>query len=71
VHRNRSTQANLSLIPSPAWQWAVIGPSSTEAFTKPDGSFIYLRGDVSHTHDLKDGSQLFGKVQGNFRASRW
>jgi len=28
------------------------------------GSFIYLRGDVSHTRDLEDGSQLFGKLQG-------
>ena len=28
------------------------------------GSFIYLRGDVSHTIDLQDGSQLFGKLQG-------
>ena len=29
-----------------------------------DGSFIYLRGDLSHTRDLRNGSQLFGKVQG-------
>jgi hemolysin activation/secretion protein len=29
-----------------------------------DGSFIYLRGDASHTRDLKNGAQLFGKVQG-------
>lgn len=28
------------------------------------GSFIHLRSDLSHTHDLKDGSQVFGKIQG-------
>jgi hemolysin activation/secretion protein len=29
-----------------------------------DGNFIYLRGDLSHTHDLPGGLQVFGKVQG-------
>ena len=29
-----------------------------------DGSFIYLRGDLSHTHDLPAGFQVFGKLQG-------
>jgi len=29
-----------------------------------DGSFIYLRGDLSHTHDLPGGAQIYGKVQG-------
>ncbi len=29
-----------------------------------DGSFIYLRADAAHTRDLKNGAQLFGKVQG-------
>jgi len=29
-----------------------------------DGSFFYFRGDLSHTHDLKNGIQLYGKVQG-------
>ena len=28
------------------------------------GSFIYFRGDLSHTHDLPAGLQIFGKVQG-------
>ncbi|MCP5531838.1 MAG: ShlB/FhaC/HecB family hemolysin secretion/activation protein [Akkermansiaceae bacterium] len=28
------------------------------------GSFIYLRGDASHTHDIKGGAQVFGKIQG-------
>jgi len=29
-----------------------------------DGSFIYFRGDISHTHDLPLGFQVFAKVQG-------
>jgi hemolysin activation/secretion protein len=29
-----------------------------------DGSFIYYRGDVSHTQELGGGWELFGKVQG-------
>lgn len=29
-----------------------------------DGSFIYFRGDVSHTRDLPEGFQAFGKIQG-------
>jgi len=29
-----------------------------------DGSFIYLKGDLSHTHDLPVGFQLYGKIQG-------
>jgi hemolysin activation/secretion protein len=29
-----------------------------------DASFIYFRGDVSHTHDIVGGSQIFAKVQG-------
>lgn len=29
-----------------------------------DGNFVFLRSDVAHTHDLKGGSQLFGKIQG-------
>jgi hemolysin activation/secretion protein len=28
------------------------------------GSFIYFRGDLSHTHDLPAGLQVFGKIQG-------
>jgi hemolysin activation/secretion protein len=28
------------------------------------GSFVYFRGDLSHTHDLPAGLQVFGKVQG-------
>ncbi|MEI6654657.1 MAG: ShlB/FhaC/HecB family hemolysin secretion/activation protein, partial [Verrucomicrobiota bacterium] len=29
-----------------------------------DGSYVYIRSDISHTHDFKDGAQVFGKVQG-------
>jgi hemolysin activation/secretion protein len=28
------------------------------------GSFIYFHGDLSHTHDLPAGLQIFGKIQG-------
>ena len=28
------------------------------------GSFVYFRGDLSHTHDLPAGTQIFGKIQG-------
>lgn len=29
-----------------------------------NGSFVILKSDVSHTRDLRNGSQLFGKIQG-------
>jgi len=29
-----------------------------------DGNYVYIRSDLSHTRDLKGGSQLFGKIQG-------
>ena len=29
-----------------------------------DGGFIYVRGDISHTHDLPGGFQVFAKLQG-------
>jgi hemolysin activation/secretion protein len=29
-----------------------------------DGDYVYLRGDLSHTRDLKGGSQVYGKIQG-------
>lgn len=31
---------------------------------KAGGNYIYLRGDLSHTHDLAHGLQLYGKLQG-------
>lgn len=33
---------------------------------KSDGSFIYFRGDLSHTEDLPHGLQGFARVQGQF-----
>ena len=33
-----------------------------------DGSFFYLRGDLSHERDLPGGFQLYGKVQGQASA---
>ena len=29
-----------------------------------DGSFIYFRGDISHTHELPGGFEVFAKIQG-------
>ena len=29
-----------------------------------DGSYVYIRSDLAHTHDLSGGSQVFGKIQG-------
>lgn len=41
------------------------GPAEFEnSRYKADGSFIILRGDLAHTHDLPAGFQVFGKVQG-------
>jgi hemolysin activation/secretion protein len=41
------------------------GPDQFDAKRfKATGSFITLRGDLSHTQDLPGGTQLFGKVQG-------
>src|SRR5262249_53141675 len=31
---------------------------------KASGNFFYFRGDLSHSHDLPAGWQIFGKVQG-------
>ncbi|WP_367870908.1 ShlB/FhaC/HecB family hemolysin secretion/activation protein [Luteolibacter sp. Populi] len=63
VKPNSFTEANASL----NFHLRGMGSSSREFNDKrykADGSYIYLRGDVSHTRDLKDGSQLFAKVQG-------
>jgi len=34
-----------------------------------DGAFIYLRGDLSHQHDLPGGFRIYGKVQGQIADS--
>jgi hemolysin activation/secretion protein len=31
---------------------------------KASGNFIYFRGDLSHTHDLPGGAQIYARVQG-------
>jgi len=31
---------------------------------KADGGYIYVRGDLSHTHDLPGNFQIYGKMQG-------
>jgi hemolysin activation/secretion protein len=44
-----------------------LGSSETEFDTsrfKASGNFFYFRGDLSHTHDLPCGWQIYGKVQG-------
>lgn len=38
--------------------------SFEESRYKCDGSYVYLRGDLSHTHELPKGFQLYGKIQG-------
>lgn len=63
IKKESFTQANLSL----NFHLRGMGGDQQEFDSKryqADGSYIYLRGDLSHTRDLKDGSQLFGKVQG-------
>ena len=57
------TEANASL----NFHLRGLGSSSSEFDSKryqSDGSYIYLRGDLSHTRDLSNGAQLYGKVQG-------
>jgi hemolysin activation/secretion protein len=48
--------------------YSLRGTSSAAAFEqsryKADDGFIYLRGHLSHTHDLPAGFEVFGKVQG-------
>jgi len=29
-----------------------------------DGSYVYIRSDLAHTHDIIGGTQVFGKIQG-------
>lgn len=44
-----------------------MGSSSSEfdnSRYQADGSFVYLRGDLAHTHDLPAGFQAYGKLQG-------
>lgn len=63
VASDRATDVNAGLV----FHFRGMG-SSTRAFDdrryKADGGFVYLRADASHTRDLPNGMQVFGKVQG-------
>lgn len=59
VNTNR-TEFNIG----PTFSFRGTGHNLEEARVGADDSFIYLRGDLSHTHELPDGFQLFGKIQG-------
>lgn len=62
VRENSFTEINAAAI----WHFRGLGSTPSEFDTKrfeADGAFFYLRGDVSHTHDLDSGFQLFGKAQ--------
>lgn len=63
VAKTHSTDVNASLV----FHFRGMGSSSDMFDGKrynADGGFVYLRADGSHTHDLQNGMQLFGKVQG-------
>lgn len=63
IRPNSFTQANLSLnfhLRGLGGDWSEFDNKRYQA----DGSYIYLRGDLSHTRDLASGAQLFGKIQG-------
>ena len=58
-----STEANLDL----TFNIRGLGSSLAELDNsryQAGGNFIYLRGDLSHTHDLPGGLQAYGKIQG-------
>lgn len=58
------TELNTSLV----FHLRGMGGSDEQDFSykryNASGNFIYLRGDTAHTHDIKAGAQIFGKVQG-------
>jgi hemolysin activation/secretion protein len=63
VTKTNQTELNIG----PIFSFRGLGSSESsfeESRFKSDGSFVYLRGDLSHTHELPDGFQLYGKVQG-------
>jgi hemolysin activation/secretion protein len=63
AHEHSSTDVNATL----AMHFRGMG-SATDAFDdkrfKANGAFVYLKADASHTRDLNNGMQVFGKVQG-------
>jgi len=61
--KNHQTEFNIG----PAFSFRGLG-SRADLFgatrTNCDGSYVDLRGDLSHTHEIPAGFQLFGKIQG-------
>ncbi len=63
VSKTHSSDLNASLV----FHFRGMGSAADEFDGKrfnADGAFVYLRADASHTHDLQNGMQVFGKVQG-------
>lgn len=59
-------QARTDLNAGVNWHFRGMGDSPAdfdEKRSKADGSFIYFRGDLSHTRDLTSGYQWFAKIQ--------
>jgi len=54
---NASVIANVSAISSDTAEFDLNRSGAS-------GSFIYFRGDLSHTHELPEGFQIYGKLQG-------
>ena len=68
VRKNSFTEFNANV----TWHLRGTGSEPVEFDNKrylADGSFIYLRGDLSHQQDLPGGFRLFGKVQGQIADS--
>jgi hemolysin activation/secretion protein len=58
-------QTELNIGPSFSFRGLGSGTNTFESSRSgSDGSFICLRGDLSHTHELPEGLQLYGKIQG-------
>ena len=63
IGKNSDTELNSDLI----FHFRGMGSTTTSFDTSrynADGNFVYLRGDLTHTHELPAGMQIFGKVQG-------
>src|SRR5579859_7107058 len=61
----RTNQTELNI--GPTFSFRGLGSSEgtfERSRFKADGSFVYLRGDLAHTHELPEGFQLYGKIQG-------
>ncbi len=61
--KHSTTNANLGL--TFAFRGLGSGPAEFDFNRfKADANFVYLRGDLSHQHDLPHGFQAFGKIEG-------